>query len=205
MIKNLKNIFVFSIVLSVLFWCGCANDYEIEKEAHVWSFLGLENDTTAIVKVTLEQWGTEHDHHIMGWDDDFHKTTDLKYYTTSMNSYKISEHKNSGKGALEELDSTDKYCLHIEKVDDYSAVCAVILQDNKKKNLDTLEIDHCPKENSAESPKFVGSYVKIDNSFYKIEKNKFLSQKPTYKFQHVNYSIKFIRADGNYIIYGGEP
>ena len=73
------------------------------------------------------------------------------------------------------------------------------------KNLDTLEIDHCPKENSAESPKFVGNYVKIDNCFYKIEKGKFLSQKPTYKFKHENYNIKFVKANGDYIIYGGEP
>ncbi|SHK70003.1 hypothetical protein [Fibrobacter sp. UWB12] len=205
MIKILKNTFPFLMALSVLFWCGCATDYEIEKEAHVWRFYGLENDTTAIVKVTLEQWGTTHDHHIMGWDDDFHKTIDLKYYTTSMNSYKISVRNNESKGALEELDSTDQYRLRIEKEDDYSTVCAIILQDNKKKNLDTLEIDHCPRENSAESPKFVGSYLKIDNCFYKIEKNKFHSQKPTYKFQHVDYNIKFTRADGSYIIYGGEP
>ena len=193
------------MALSVLFWCGCATDYEIEKEAHVWRFYGLENDTTAIVKVTLEQWGTTHDHHIMGWDDDFHKTTELRYYTTSMNSYKINERKNESRGTLEELDSTDQYRLHIEKVDDYSAICAIILQDNKKKNLDTLEIDNCPKENSEKSPKFVGNYVKIDNCFYKIEKGKFLSQKPTYKFKHENYNIMFVKANGDYIIYGGKP
>lgn len=179
-------------------------EYEIEKEAHNWQFVGLVNDSIAIVKVTLEQWGTEHDNHLMGYDDDFHKTVESHYYWVQMNSYDISKHDGSIQ-KLPELDSTDQYSRQIEKIVEYSTACAIILQDNKKKNLDTLEIDHCPKENSAESPKFVGNYVKIDNCFYKIEKGKFLSQKPTYKFKHENYNIKFVKANGDYIIYGGEP
>ena len=192
------------MALSTLFWCGCSIDYEIEKEAHVWNFYGLENDSTAVVKVTLEQWGTTHDNHIMGYDDDFHKTTDVHYYAIRMNSYDISM-RYDGSSILSESDSTEQYRVLVEKIVDYSAACAIILQDSKKKNLDTLEIDSCPKENSAKSPKFVGSYIKIDNCFYKIDKGKFLSQKPTYKFEHVNYNIKFVKADGNYIIYGGQP
>ncbi len=204
MIKNLKNTFLFIMALSTLFWCGCSIDYEIEKEAHVWNYYGLKNDSTAIVKVTFEQWGTAHDNHIMGYDDDFHKTTDLQYYAIKMNSYEISE-CHDGCPILSELDSTEQYRVLVEKIVEYSSTCAIILQDSKKKNLDTLEIDNCPKENSEKSPKFVGNYVKIDNCFYKIEKGKFLRQKPTYKFKHENYNIKFVKANGDYIIYGGKP
>lgn len=104
-----------------------------------------------------------------------------------------------------ELDSTDQYSLQIEKIVEYSAACAVILQDSKKKNLDTLEIDLCPRANSNESPKFVSNYLKIDNRFYKIEKGKFPRQKPAYQIEHKDRHIKFIDINDDYIIYGGEP
>jgi hypothetical protein len=203
--KFLKSLLLVWALLPALFWSGCyMYEYEIEKEAHNWQFVGLVNDSIAIVKVTLEQWGTEHDNHLMGYDDDFHKTVESHYYWVQMNSYDISKHDGSIQ-KLPELDSTDQYSRQIEKIVEYSTACAIILQDNKKKNLDTLEIDNCPKENSEKSPKFVGNYVKIDNCFYKIEKGKFLSQKPTYKFKHENYNIKFVKANGDYIIYGGKP
>lgn len=205
MMKYLKNIFTFLVVLTAQFWSGCTTDYEIEKEVHNWSFVGLDNDSTAVVKVVLEQWGTSHDHHLMGWDDDFHNTTDLKYYSVNINSYKISERLNGDRKMLPEQDSTEEYCIKAERIVDYSTTCAIILQDKKNKNLDTLEIDYCPKENSAETPKFVGRYLKINNCFYKIEKGKFPIQKPEFRFDHKDYSVKFTHADGKFIMYGGEP
>lgn len=203
--KFLKSLLLFWALLPALFWSGCyLYEYEIEKEAHSWQFVGLVNDSVAIVKVTLEQWGTKYDNHFMGYDDAFHKTIESHYYWVQMNSYDISKHDGSIQ-KLAELDSTDQYSLQIEKMVEYSAACAIILQDSKKKNLDTLEIDRCPRANSNESPKFVSNYLKIDNSFYKIENGKFPKQKPAYRIEQKDRRIKFIDINDDYIIYGGEP
>ena len=206
MIKNF-NIFITCLLFSLMvFLCSCyLYEYEIEEEAHSWSFIGLESDSSAVVKVTLEQWGTIHDNHLMGWDDDFHDTKNTHYYTIGINNYRISELQNYKQNLLPLLNSTDQYTLQIKKLVDYSTACALILQDKKKKNLDTLEIDHCPKEDSEETPKFVGSYLKINNLFFKIEKGKFPTQKPAYKVEQNDRNIKFTDINGKFIIYGGEP
>lgn len=190
-------------ILSAFLFVGCSlTEYEIEEEGHVWKFYGLIDDSTAIVKVTFEQWGTEEDHHLMGWDDDFHWTKETRFYPVRMNSYWLGHGHDSSMTALSENNQTNDYTLRSESLDDYSGSCGIILSDKKGNDLDTLEID---QRCNSDTAKFIGNYARIDNSFYLIKDGKFPKQKPAYRFEHVGRNIKFIDANNNYIIYGGKP
>lgn len=181
---------------------GCSMmDYEIEKERHTWKFEGLVDDSTALVKVYLEQWGEEHDHHLMGYDDEFHWTKDERYYQVGMNSYWRGKEYNSAQATLSQEAETKDYTIRYEDLDKYSWTCGAILSDKKGNDLDTLELERC----GSDSAKFVGNYVQIDNGFYLVKDGTFPKQKPAYRFEHADGTIKFTDVNGDYIIYGGKP
>lgn len=190
------------VLLCAALLTGCSmTDYEIEKESHTWRFVGLVDDSTALVSVALEQWGEEHDHHLMGWDDDFHWTKDASYYPVRMNSYWCGKGGSSAQDTLPQKAETDDYTIRYEKIDKYFSTCGAILSDRKGNDLDTLELERC----SSDSARFVGSYVKIDNGFYLVQDDRFPRQRPAYRFEHTGGAIKFTDANGDYIIYGGKP
>jgi hypothetical protein len=189
-------------LLCAMLLAGCSmTDYEIEKEGHTWRFVGLVDDSTALVSVALEQWGEEHDHHLMGWDDDFHWTKDASYYPVKMNSYWRGKGSSSVQDTLPQKAETDDYTIRYEKLDKYFSTCGAILSDRKGNDLDTLELERC----SSDSARFVGSYVRIDNGFYLVQDDRFPRQRPAYRFEYAGGAIKFTDANGDYIIYGGKP
>lgn len=208
MMTGSKKIHLFQmavVALSMALLGGCTlTEYEIEEEGHTWRLSGLANDSVAVVKVTFDQWGTEHDHHFMGYDDDFHWTKDTRYYQVKMNSYGIAPWSDASGKTLSEKSRTDEYGLRFDRLDSYSPACGVILLDKKKRELDTLEIDNCSWD-EGDSAKFVGNYVKMDRSFYLVKDGRFPSQKPAYRVDYVGRNIKFTDANGDYIIYGGKP
>ena len=196
------NLFAGLAALSLALLSGCTMySHEIEDEAHTWRFVGLVDDSTALVSVSLEQWGETHDHHLMGYDDDFHWTKDAHYYPVKMNTYWQGKGREETPQTLPEKSETDDYGLRIEPLDDYSWACGIILTDRKGKGLDTLERPKC----DSDSAKFVGSYVRVGNGFYLVEDGKFPKQKAAYTFEHTGYNIKFTDMNGDYIIYGGKP
>ena len=196
-----KLIFLLLAATAAIF-CGCTmEEFEIKEEGHIWRFEGLVDDTTACVRVTLDQWGEEHDHHWMGYDDDFHWTKDIRYYSVRLDSYWRGSGMKSAPGMLQEVSKTDDYGLRVENLDSASYACGVILLDRKGKSLDTLETGNCGWKDAV----FVGSYVRIGDSFYLVKDGKFPTQKPTYRFEHTGLNVKFIDANGDYIVYGGKP
>ncbi|MBR4784328.1 MAG: hypothetical protein IK012_03635 [Fibrobacter sp.] len=203
--KLFMKMFAALACASVFFLGGCSMvDYEIEEEGHVWRFVGLVDDSTALVKVTLEQRGEEHDHHLFGWDDDFHKIKETKYYYVGMDAYRIGLWRDSTSGTMPEERETDEYGLRLTHLDDYSHRCGLILLDKKDNDLDTLENIYCDGVDD-ESAKLVGSYVKVDSKFYLVEDGKFPRQKPTYRYEHSDWNIKFVDANGDFLMYGGKP
>ena len=189
-------------LLCAMLLAGCSmTDYEIEKEGHTWRFVGLVDDSTALVSVALEQWGEEHDHHLMGWDDDFHWTKDASYYPVRMNSYWRGKGSETPPKTLSQKAETKSYTIRYEKLYNYSPTCGAILSDRKGNDLDTLELERC----SSDSARFIGSYVRIDNGFYLVQDDRFPRQRPAYRFEYAGGAIKFTDANGDYIIYGGKP
>lgn len=203
--KMLIKFFGAFACVSVFFLGGCSLvDYEVEKEGHVWRFAGLVDDSTALVKVTLEQWGEEHDHHLMGWDDDFHRVTETRYYPVGLGSYRLGKGRDSALDVLPEETSTDKYSLRSVKLDDYYAACGVILLDKNENELDTLEIANS-NWYGCDSAKLVGSYVMIGASFYLVKDGKFPRQKPAYRYDYLDMNIKFVDINDDFVMYGGKP
>lgn len=191
-----------TIILSAVFFSGCSmEDYEITEEGHVWKYQGLVNDSTALVMVTFEQWGEEHDHHLMGWDDDFHWIKETLYYPVGINRYWLGQGRETAIATLSQVSETNDYGLRSERLDNYSSACGIILLDKKGEELDTLEIEKCQSDSAV----FIGNYVNVDNAFYLVQDGRFPKQKPAYKFEHAGRNIKFTDADGDYIIYGGKP
>lgn len=210
------------ILFAVLAVAGCSlEEHEVQRAGHSWSFMGVLDDSTAAVKVTYWESGEIHDHHIMGYDDDFHRDVSLKYYAVRMNSYWIS----SDDSRLEDFSRDDdtgiipKWCdscyvvgkidgktygVKSSPLDIYSDACAVILVDEKK-TLDSLELESCSKIKMHIAISFEAHYLKVENNLYEIRDGKFPSQRPAYKVQQEGCNIKFTDSDGDYIVYGGAP
>lgn len=196
-----KWILVLFAALSVVF-SGCTlEEHEIREEGHVWRFVGLVDDSTALVRVTFEQWGETHDHHLMGYDDDFHWTKDTRFYPVRMGSYWRGSGSTSSPGVLERKSKLGDYGLDVVNLGDYS--CGAVLLGKKDVALDTLETDNCGWDN--DSALFVGNYVRIGDSFYLVKDGRFPSQKPAYSFEHTRMGVKFIDRNGDFILYGGNP
>lgn len=208
-------------VFSMLFW-GCSlYEYEADEGYHSWRFVGLQNDSIAVVKVSYLEQGHIHDNHLMGWEDGepFEITISEYYYPVKMTSYWIGDRESSVEALLPEPRTKlpdwvsgclaaeyvgkDAYCINRVELDNYGACAFVISQ--KKSILDSLEISRCDGLDAEGQVKISSNYLKLDKSFYSIVDGKFPSQRPALRYVEGKGSIKFIDRNGDYIVYGGMP
>ena len=200
---------------------GCTVQYEAEEGYHNWSFVGMQNDSVAVVKVTYNERGHIHDNHIMSMEDgeSFNKTISEYYYPVKVSSYWIGRKTLSAEKLLSDTLSVtpawtleclacgavdDKtYCVDKVELDDFGA-CALAIRDEKS-TLDSLEFFRCDGFEDKNKVKFESNYLKVDKSFYRIADGRFPSQSPVLRVVEENRSVKFIDKDGDYIIYGGTP
>lgn len=209
-------------LLAGLFLAGCSMyEHEIEQAGHNWSFLGVLDDSTAAVKVSYWESGEVHDHHLMGYDDDFSRTVAVEHFAVRMNSYWIS----SDDSRLNKISNSDgtgdipKWCdgcyvvgeidgkMYGAKsafLDSYSNACAIILVDEKKVR-DSLEFESCTESRLYSALSLVAHYLKVDTDLYEIRDGMFPTQRPAYRIRSEGGNLKFIDSKGDFIVYGGAP
>ena len=205
-------------LLCAMLLAGCSmTDYEIEKEGHTWRFVGLVDDSTALVSVALEQWGEEHDHHLMGWDDDFHWTKDVVLAVII--------------GVCSELDQGENVGVDTPAADDVAA------RRGQQQSAAAGAHGTCQQDGCADPAAHVRiefgrfnifcldlpgvrvNFLKSDAKAFDefphcqnvadhrdiVQDDRFPRQRPAYRFEYAGGAIKFTDANGDYIIYGGKP
>ena len=210
----------FLLMLAVLALFGCyLEEHEVERGGHSWSLEGVKDDSTAVVKVVYWVSGTIHDHHLMGWDDDFYHEISKEYFAVRMTSYWRGR-SHSSVGALLPADSVpvpewcdscgiagmiDDKVYGVEKVplDSFSAACALVLV-SESKILDSLELENCDKVDLSKSVALEAHYLRVNGLLYEVREGKFPRQTPVIVIQENNGSVRF-SSHGEYVIYGGEP
>ena len=200
---------------------GCTVQYEAEEGYHSWSFVGMQNDSVAVVKVSYIECGHIHDNHFMSMQDGdrFEETISEYYYPVKVSSYWVGAKNSSAEDLLSDTLSgapawtleclargavdEKTYCIDKVDLDDFGA-CALAIRDEKS-TLDSLEFFRCDGFEDKNKVKFESNYLNVDKSFYRIDGGKFPSQSPVLRVVEENRSVKFIDKDGDYIIYGGMP
>lgn len=220
-ISLIASIF-FSLGFSMLL--GCSIDtWHVTDSGYTWTYQGLIDDTTAVAKVEHWERGTIECHHFMGWDDDFTSTISTDYYTISLKQNKIGKKAAALKDLIPRKDSTfaglptwtesclvkdtiDKkfYCVNSSKLETFSSACTLILVDGDKKDLDSLEFEHCDFDLHKDIS-FAAHYLKISGDFYAIKNGKLESQRPAYKITDKNSPLIIVNSQGDSIFYEGKP
>lgn len=222
--KNCTLLIKIFLSLSIWVLLSCGIDtWEVTDTGYTWTYQGLIDDTTAVAKV--EQWesGTIHCNHFMGWDDDFSSTLSTNYYAISLKQNKIGKKKSALKDFIPQKDSvfvglpywTESclakdtidnkfYCINSSKLDEFSTACTLILVDADKKDLDSLEFEHCDFDLHKDIS-FEAHYLKVSGDLYAIQKGKLKSQKPTYTIIDKNSPLIIINSQGDSIFYEGKP
>lgn len=217
-----KDVWLCFLLLMVLSFWGCALDeYHIEHESYGWHYVGLADDTTAVVAVEHREGGYIECHHIASLDDgeSFSNLVSKKYYKVGMRSMWIenwvgtipkkrqmnNDYPRWTDGCLD-MDSLDGkfYCVEAARLDSYSNSCGFILIDGANMDLDTLERPSCTG-NVSELVFFVGHYLKVNGDFFEIREGKFVSQDPVYQMTEENGNLKFLDKEDNFIMYSGKP
>ena len=216
MFALMKKIF---LMLPILALFGCyLEEHEIEKGGHSWRLEGIKDDSTAVVKVVYWESGTIHDHHFMGWDDDFYNEISSEYIAVRMTSFWRGQ-SYSMRNALLPADTMPipKWCdscivvgiidektYGVERVplDSFSTDCALVLM-SEKKVLDSLELENCDG-NTTRSIALEAHYLRLNGLLYEIRDGKFPRQTPIIEIQQSDGGLKFT-SNGEYVIYGGEP
>lgn len=205
--------------LLVLFGCAL-EEHEVETGGHSWYFVGIKDDSTAVVRVEYWESGKIHDHHLMGWDDDFNDLVSTEYCTVRMNSYWRGARKSSIKSLLPDSVAVPEWCdscitagridgevygvkkISLNEYDNWEIALVLV---NEKGNQDSLELEWMPYSFDPKNVALQDPYLRIAGELYVVKDGKFPTQRPAYRIDHIDGAIKFTDSEGNYIIYGGEP
>lgn len=189
-----------ALLLSAVF-CGCSMDtHVVTEEYYDWSFVGIRDDSTAVVMASLNERGYIDCHHLISWEDgeDFNREVSSAYYAVRMDKLQVGRKNSSSEMMLAEK---SKYQSEFIWLDESNHDCGFLI--SKDKNvLDTLELDGCVKEMSGE---ILGNYLKVDGNLYAISGGKFLSQSPTYRIVDKGRNIIFENSVGDQVVYSGAP
>ena len=211
-----KKLFLMLLVLAL---AGCyLEEHEVERGGHSWSLAGIMDDSTAVVKVVFWESGTIHDHHFMGWDDDFYNEISKEYIPVKMTSYWRGRSYSSPNSLLADSVPVPDWCdscgvagiidgktygVELTPLDSFSSACALVLV-SEKKILDSLELENCDKIDVHKSVALEAHYLRVNGLLYEIRDGKFPRQTPVIVIQENNGMIKF-SSNREYVIYGGEP
>jgi len=216
---------IFAVLLFAIL-TGCSIDtWEVTKSGYTWTYQGMINDTTAVAKVEHWESGTIHCDHFMSMDDGetFTNTLSTSFYSISLNENKLIEKKSSLNAFIQNIvevfeelptwtdsclaiDSIDGkfYCVNSSNIDEFSDACALIIVDGNKKDLDSLEFEHCDF-NIQKDISFDGHYLKVSGDLFAIQNGKFKSQRPTYKIIDKGTPLIIVNTQGDSIFYEGRP
>lgn len=195
---NILKIIAVAFLMGL--FCSCYMDtHVVTDEYYQWTFVGIGDNSTAIVKVEFIEAGHIDCHHFMGMDDgeSFHRTLSTDFYEVRMDLLKMAK-----------LPSPDNYLVENEKykvdfiwLDENDRDCGFALLKNGVAK-DTLEVGTCSSEATAT---IMGDYLHYNGKLYAVADGKILSHKPVYKVIHKDRKVIFEDVNGNQVIYGGEP
>lgn len=197
MVKANSLMLLFVVMLASVFVSGCHMDtHVVTDEYYRWTFIGVKDDSTAVVEATLVESGHIDCHHLISWEDGdpFSRDVSTSIYEVRMDILKIK--KYGGAFAQNEACSVDFIWL-----DENDGDCGFALMKNGIVR-DTLEIGRCF---SSASATVMGNYLNYDGKLYAIEECEILSHKPAYTVTHKDGKVIFEDVNGNQVIYGGEP
>ena len=215
--------FIFVTICVTLVGCGI-DTYEVTDKGYTWRYVGLIDDSTMVVEVKHWEYGTIHCNHFMGYDDgeSFSNTISTNYYSASLRSGKVGKKKSMPEDLLPEeisfnklprwtesclaMDSIDGdfYCVNALRLDEFSYACAFAIVNEKKQDLDTLELELCNVDLHKDIS-FAAHYLKISENFYEISDGMLKSQLPTYRIKDEGNSVIVINQRGDSLFYEGEP
>mgnify|MGYP003291754418 CR=1 FL=1 len=199
MVKANSLVLLFVVMLASVFVSGCYMDtHVVTNEYYRWTFIGVKDDSTAVVEVTLVESGYIDCHHFMGYhDDNFSRDVSTRFYEVRMDSLK----RGSARSSSDELAKNAVSSVDFIWLDENDHDCGFILMKGGTVR-DTLEIGNCNTESTAT---IMGNYLNYNGNLYNIVDGKIQSHRPKYKVSNKDGNIIFEDAKGNQVIYGGEP